>query len=209
MAPADAGDAPETVYQLLCRQQAPEFQRAAKSGEELLIGCTQEQRLFLELAEQTEGARPLAERPIRFVNLRESGGWSAQARAQPAALVPKLAALIKAAQRPEAEPVPSVSYRSGGRCLVIGSATHAQAAAMLLADRLDVSLLITETGVVGHDELPQARTLPVAEGRITQLSGWLGAFDVEWQSANPIDLDLCTRCNAKKRRSEHDDATFA
>ena len=26
--------------------------------------------------------------------------------------------------------------------------------------------------------------------------GWLGAFDVEWSSANPIDLDLCTRCNA-------------
>lgn len=158
----------------------------------MLVACTQEQRLFLELNEQTEGARPVAERPIRFVNLRESGGWSAAARAQPAALVPKLAALIKAAQRPQADPVTSVSYRSGGRCLVIGSAANAQAAAALLADRLDVSLLVTEAG----GELAQMRTLPVAAGRVTRLGGWLGSFEVEWESANPIDLDLCTRCNA-------------
>ena len=30
----------------------------------------------------------------------------------------------------------------------------------------------------------------------TSLAGWLGAFDVEWTQENPIDLDLCTRCNA-------------
>lgn len=156
------------------------------------MACTQEQRLFLELAAQTEGARSITERPIRFVNLRESGGWSAAARAQPTALVPKLAALIKAAQGPPADPVTGVSYRSGGRCLVIGSAAKAQAAAALLADRLDVSLLITEPG----GELSQTRDLPVAAGRVIQLKGWLGSFEVAWESANPIDLDLCTRCNA-------------
>ena len=31
---------------------------------------------------------------------------------------------------------------------------------------------------------------------LTRIAGWLGAFEVEWASDNPIDLDLCTRCNA-------------
>jgi formate hydrogenlyase subunit 6/NADH:ubiquinone oxidoreductase subunit I len=26
--------------------------------------------------------------------------------------------------------------------------------------------------------------------------GWLGQFEAQWESRNPIDLDLCTRCNA-------------
>jgi ferredoxin len=29
-----------------------------------------------------------------------------------------------------------------------------------------------------------------------RLSGWLGAFELQWTQNNPIDLDLCTRCNA-------------
>jgi ferredoxin len=29
-----------------------------------------------------------------------------------------------------------------------------------------------------------------------RVQGWLGAFKVSWQQANPIDLELCTRCNA-------------
>jgi ferredoxin len=36
----------------------------------------------------------------------------------------------------------------------------------------------------------------VLGGRITALSGWLGAFDLRWEANNPINLDLCTRCNA-------------
>ncbi|HXR58345.1 MAG TPA: 4Fe-4S binding protein, partial [Burkholderiales bacterium] len=33
-------------------------------------------------------------------------------------------------------------------------------------------------------------------GRVAKLQGWLGAFEVEWRQENPIDLELCTRCNA-------------
>ncbi len=29
-----------------------------------------------------------------------------------------------------------------------------------------------------------------------KLTGWLGAFEAEWAQENPIDLDVCTRCNA-------------
>ena len=187
-----AADGLDTVHTLLCRREAAAFQRAAKSGEDLLIGCTQEQRLFLELNDETEGAPGLQERPIRFVNLREAAGWGAEAQARPAAVLPKIAALIAAAQLPDPDPVPTVTYRSAGRCLVIGAADAAQRAAAMLADKLDVSLLLTRPG----GTLPQSRELQVSAGRVTRLEGWLGAFDVAWESANPIDLDLCTRCNA-------------
>jgi ferredoxin len=36
----------------------------------------------------------------------------------------------------------------------------------------------------------------VIAAKAPQVRGWLGAFDVSWSTGNPIDLDLCTRCNA-------------
>ena len=178
----------EGVHSLLCRREAGAFQRAAISGDPLLVACTQESRLFLELAEATEGAPSLAERPIRFVNIRENGGWSKDA----ASATPKIAALIAAARLPEPEPVATVSYASAGRVLVIGSADRAARASALLDDALEVSVLLPRAG----GTLPQARTVAVHEGRVTHIAGWLGAFEVTWESGNPIDLDLCTRCNA-------------
>ena len=56
--PGASTDGLEQVHTLLCRREAASFQRAAKasgaSGDELLVACTQESRLFLELNEQTE-----------------------------------------------------------------------------------------------------------------------------------------------------------
>ena len=178
----------EGPHTLLCRREAGAFQRAAKTGDELLVACTQEARLFQALNDETEGAPTLAERPIRFVNLRETGGWSKDA----AQATPKLAALIAAARLPAPEPVATVSYRSGGRCLVIGAADAAVAAAGRLAGPLEPVLLLQGSG----GALPQAREQAVHAGRLTRLTGWLGSFEAEWESSNPIDLDLCTRCNA-------------
>jgi ferredoxin len=191
--PGASTDGLDTVHTLLCRREAGAFQRAAKStgvsGDELLVACTQERRLFLELNEATEGSAPIEQRPIHFVNIRETGGWS---RDRSQSGTPKLAALIAAAQRPAAEPVATVTYRSGGRCLVVGSAQATERAAAMLQDKLDVSVLIDGVGgAVG-----QARQRATHSGRLTRLTGWLGAFQVEWESSNPIDLDLCTRCNA-------------
>jgi ferredoxin len=104
---------------------------------------------------------------------------------------PKIAALLAAAQLPLPDPVGTVSYRSAGRCLVVGAAEAAERAAGMLADKLQVSVLAT-----GGGALAQARTMAVHTGRLTRLSGWLGQFEAEWESHNPIDLDLCTRCNA-------------
>jgi ferredoxin len=186
--PGASADGLQTTHTLLCRREAGAFQRAAKGGDDLLVACTQESRLFLELNEQTEGAPGLAERPIRFVNIRESGGWSKDG----AAAMPKIAALLAAAQLPPPEPVATVTYRSQGRCLVIGTAAAAQRAAALLEGKLELSLLLDRPG----GTLAQTHTHAVHAGRVTRLHGWLGAFEVEWESGNPIDLDLCTRCNA-------------
>jgi len=184
----DAGAGLETIHSTLCRREAGAFQRAAKGNDDLLVTCTQESRLFLELNEETEGAPGIAERPIRFVNIRESAGWSKDA----AAAMPKIAALIAAAQLPAPEPVPVVGYRAGGRVLVIGAAERALRAAQMLGDKLDVSLLLPPVG----GGVPQERRFAVHAGTPTRVSGWLGAFEVSWSSQNPIDLDLCTRCNA-------------
>ena len=188
--PGASADGLETTHTLLCRREAPAFQRAAKattaSAETLLVACTQERQLFLALNAQTEGAARVEERPIRFVNIRETAGWSRDARQA----APKIAALIAAAQGADPEPVGTVSYQSGGRCLVLGPADAAGRAAALLADRLDLTLLLDGGALV-----PQGG-YAVQRGRLTRLTGWLGAFDAEWQADNPIDLDLCTRCNA-------------
>ena len=79
----DAANGLQTVHTLLCRREAGAFQRAAKEGDDLLVVCTQESSLFLELNAQTEGAPGVAERPIRFVNIRETGGWSKDSKRPP------------------------------------------------------------------------------------------------------------------------------
>ncbi len=49
----------------------------------MVVACTQEKRLFAEVAEQTEKATSV----IKFVNIRETGGWSKDA----GAAMPKIA----------------------------------------------------------------------------------------------------------------------
>jgi ferredoxin len=171
-----------TLHSSLCRREAGAFQQAIKGGEEVVVACTQEKRLFAEIGTNTEGAVS----PIKFVNIRETGGWSRDA----SKAMPKLAALLAAAHLPDPEPVPTVTYKSAGRLLVIGEMEHAERAAALVGDVLDVTLFTR--GGAGAQE----RRYPVLSGRLDSLSGWLGAFELKWTRDNPIDLDLCTRCNA-------------
>ena len=174
-----------TLHSTLCRRDAGAFQRAIQSGETVVVACTQEQRLFADLGQQTEGALS----PIRFVNIRETGGWSRDA----GKASPKIAALLAAAHLPEPAPVPTVTFKSAGRLLIIGALDAAEQAAALVSDVLDVTLFTQGPGNAGG---AQARRFPVLGGRITGLAGWLGAFELQWAADNPIDLDLCTRCNA-------------
>ncbi len=173
------------LHSALCRREAPSFQQAIQSGDDVVVACTQEKRLFGELARQT----PAATSPIRFVNIRETGGWSRDAKHA----MPKIAALLAAAGLPDPEPVSTVTYTSQGRLLIVGPLDEAEQAAALVADSLDVTIFSRGPGIVGG---AQERRWPVIAGRIDALTGWLGAFTLEWTRDNPIDLDLCTRCNA-------------
>jgi ferredoxin len=172
---------PLKVHSELCRKDAGAFQAALGEADEVIVACTQEAALFGELA--GEGAKR-----VRFVNVREAAGWSREA----AQATPKIAALIAAAALPEPEPVPSVEFASGGQLLVVGPAEAALDWAERLCAQMEVSVLITG----GSGELPLERRYPVWSGRAVSLTGWLGAFDLEWRQENPIDLELCTRCNA-------------
>ena len=78
-----------TLHSALCRREAGAFQKALQSGDDLVVACTQEKRLFAEIGQQTEGATSV----VRFVNIRETGGWSKDA----ANATPKIAALLAAA----------------------------------------------------------------------------------------------------------------
>ena len=175
-----------TLHSTLCRREAGAFQQALRSGDDVVVACTQEVRLFGELASQTEGVKSV---PIRFVNIRETGGWSKDA----AQAGPKIAALLAVAHLPEPEPVSTVTYTSQGRILIIGALDAAERAAEFLADTLDVTIFSMGAG---QDGGAQERRFPVLTGTAPTLTGWLGAFNLSWSRTNPIDLDLCTRCNA-------------
>jgi ferredoxin len=174
---------PLAIHRELCRKEAGAFQ-ASLADPDLIVACTQEAPLFAELAAAAQSQARLS-----FVNIREAGGWSADGKAAG----PKIAALLAAAALPEPEPVPQVDYKSGGQILIVGPAGAALDWAARLAGTLDVNVLITAKGA---GEQPAERRYPVWSGRVTSISGWLGAFEVEWVQDNPIDLDLCTRCNA-------------
>jgi ferredoxin len=171
-----------TLHSSLCRREAGAFQRAIQGGDEVVVACTQEKRLFAEIGANTQAAIA----PVKFVNIRETGGWGRDA----ARSMPKLAALLAAAHLPDPEPVPTVTYQSAGRLLIVGPLESAELAARLVSDVLDVTVFAQ--GGAGAQE----RRYPMLGGTIAGLQGWLGAFELKWSASNPIDLDLCTRCNA-------------
>lgn len=178
-------DSPPVVHSELCRRHLAAFEGAMKAGGEIVVSCTQEAPLFSELHSEFK-----SDAAIRFVNIREAAGWSEEG----AQATAKVAALLALARMPDPEPVPVVSYRSGGALLIVGEAGAALAWAERLASQLQVAVLITGDGA--STELPLVRRYPIFSGRAVKVSGYLGAFDVSWEQANPVDLEACTRCNA-------------
>lgn len=169
----------------LCRRHLASFEAAVKSGEDVVVACTQEAPLFSELHQEMKATGDL-----KFINIREAAGWSAQATGA----MPKIAALLALADVPEPEPVPTVSYQSHGQLLIIGPGGAALPWAERLAEQFSVNVLVTGGGE--PYEMPAERRYPVFSGRPRAVRGYLGAFEVEWDQANPIDLETCTRCNA-------------
>lgn len=153
--------APPALLDRLCRNQLDRLEEALATGEPVLVACEQEVALFAETAGEA------ADR-LRTVDIRARAGWSAEATQA----TPKIAALLAEAAL-EPPPVPVVTLRSQGRCLVYGPAEPALEVAGRLAGRLTPTLVLTEA----RDVLPPARVrFPILTGRIARLEGHLGAF---------------------------------
>jgi ferredoxin len=149
----------------LCRQELETFRKAAAAGTPLTVACTQEAPLFAEVAQDIA---PDAD--LRFVNIRETAGWSKDATAAG----PKIAALIAAAAEPRTQ-IPFVSFESEGVILIYGRDEAAIEAAQLLKDHLDVTVLIKAPADIAP---PRVNDFPVVMGTIRSAKGHLGAFEL-------------------------------
>ena len=109
MAP-QAASPDTTVHTALCRHEMSQFLQAAQGQEPVIVACTQEAALFTSASEHAD---PPAYAPLRFVNLRETAGWSSEGSQASA----KMRALLAVADLPAADPVPSITYTSEGRLL--------------------------------------------------------------------------------------------
>ncbi len=108
------------IHSELCRRHIAAFEAAVKSGDDLVVACTQEAPLFTELRGDLKGAGG-----ISFVNIRETAGWSAEAEKA----APKIAALLALAADAGAGsgaggvlPVggATADHRPGGRRALLG-----------------------------------------------------------------------------------------
>ena len=148
----------------LCGLELDRFKLALADGTPITVACTQEASLFREVAENFPQAQ------LTFANIRETGGWSNDA----AAAGPKAAALIAAAQE-DMPPISMVTLDSNGVALIYGRDEVAIDAAQRLADRLDITVLLTKPG----DITPRrSNEFPVLKGTIRNGRGHLGAFEL-------------------------------
>ena len=169
----------------LCRSDVGTFRNAIGQNGPIVIGCTQEASFFNELAERLDSPAEL-----RFVNLRELAGWSAEGVQSG----PKMAAQLAMAAAPTPAPISTVDLTSDGNLLIIGPAEAALDWATRLQNDLEVSVLVTDRAGV-----PARRDFAVWDGREISVSGHMGAFDVRWSNASPIDLERCVGCGACAR----------
>jgi ferredoxin len=153
-----------TQVNQLCGLELERFKEVLAEGAPVTVACTQEAPLFREVAENVPQAQ------LTFVNIRETAGWSNDA----AAAGPKTAALIAAAQE-EMPPISLVTLESGGVALIYGRDDIAIDAAQRLADRLDITVLLTRPG----DVVPRrTNEFPVLKGTVRNARGHLGAFEL-------------------------------
>jgi ferredoxin len=166
----------------LCGADIDRFKTIASEDGPLTVGCTLKATVFADAA--TEIGR---KRPIQFANIRETAGWSSEAKQAG----PKMAALLAAA----AEPAPrtaSVELQSAGIILICGRDESAVEAGNLLKDHLDVTVLIEPPASIAP---PRSAEYPVVKGKITGAKGHLGAFEItvdDFAEAAPSSRRLLT-----------------
>ncbi len=151
------------TFRHLCRAEIDRFRDAANAEGPLTVACTQEAPLFGNEA----GERPDA---IEFVNIRETAGWSKQG----ADAGPKMAALLAAAAEPTPA-IPLVTLSSDGVILIYGRDEAAIEAGKLLADHLDVTVMIARPAGITP---PPVSAFPVVRGTVRNAKGHFGAFEL-------------------------------
>jgi len=147
----------------LCRANLDRFQAALAIGEPITVTCTQEAPLFREVAQ--------AEAPdvdLRFVNIRETAGWTEEA----AQSGPKMAAIVAAAAVQPAD-FSYTTMESNGVALILGHDEVALEVANELAATLDITVLLKAKAQVAP---PRKTLFPVLQGTIRKAEGYLGAF---------------------------------
>lgn len=162
---AKAGCGGDPAAHQLCRANLDRFRAALALGDPLTITCTQEAPLFREVAE--------AEAPhvaLSFANIRETAGWTAEA----AQSGPKMAALVAAAGVHPSD-FSYTSMESNGIALILGRDDVALEIAQLLAETLDITVLLKP----GAEVTPPRQTrFPVVQGDVRKAEGHLGAFSL-------------------------------
>lgn len=152
-----------TTANHLCRAEIGRFHAALADGVPLIVGCTQESLLFRDEAGEQAPA-------VSFVNVRENAGWSTDG----AKAGPKMAALFAAAAEPTPD-YPLISLSSGGVTLIYGRDERAIEAGKLLAEHLDITVLISKLGALTP---PRQSDFPIVQGTIRAANGHLGAFEL-------------------------------
>jgi len=147
-----------------CRAELERFRTAAQGGEPLIVSCTQEAPLFGEVAAELGVPAPA------FVNIRETAGWSSEAREA----LPKMAALLAAAAEPTPA-TPVVALKSDGVALLYGKDERIIEAAQLLKEHLDITVLLMPGAAPAP---PRVTEFPVVRGFIRNAKGALGGFEV-------------------------------
>ncbi|MGV7216630.1 4Fe-4S binding protein [Bradyrhizobium sp. UFLA05-112] len=150
-------------FRHLCGAELDHFRNAATAEGSLTVACTQRAAQFTDEA----GERPDG---ITFVNIRETAGWSRDG----ANAAAKMAALLAAAAIPRPD-YPFVTLLSDGIILIYGRDEDAIEAGRLLADHLDVTVMLKRPTDVAP---PAATDFPIVKGTIRNAKGHFGAFEL-------------------------------
>jgi ferredoxin len=150
----------------LCGAELERVRAMLAGADAVTIGCTQQAPLFTELAEGLGFAGDLA-----FANIRETAGWSDGS----AEAGPKAAALLAMAAEASGAAPAVVTLSSSGVVLVYGRDETAIEAGRSLADKLNVTVLLSRPeDIVPH----RVWDFPVMQGTIRNAQGHLGAFEL-------------------------------
>ena len=172
-----------TLHSSLCRREAGAFQRAIQGGAEVVVACTQEKRLFGEIGTQYR-----------------RGGIAGQVRQHPRdrRLGPGRGPGDAQDRRAAGGGAPARSRAGAHRHLQERRAPADHRPAGAGGAGGGPGRATCSTSPCSRRAAPARRSAATrcSAARIDSLNGWLGAFELKWSADNPIDLDLCTRCNA-------------